>query len=161
MALSSDQVVAQSEAPQPVQGGPAGADASLLVQPYLQLGHASAPGTLVLVWQTTDGEPAWVVEFKPGAGRRWQTAESPTSRRIAVAGIGPHLVWHTALTGLEAGQVFAYRLSKAGKVIFESEARAPDRSTSPIASSSSATAGPAHRNRRRLPIAPSCKSPIS
>ena len=45
--------------------------------------------------------------------------------RVAVAGIDPHRVYHTPMTGLEPGTKFSYRVSLGGKVVFQAEARAP------------------------------------
>ena len=60
------------------------AEAPFLVKPYIQLGHRQVDGKLVLVWHTTSADAAWAVEYKPGAGRRWETAEAPTPHHIAV-----------------------------------------------------------------------------
>jgi hypothetical protein len=96
-----------------------------LVKPYLQLGHTQAPGKLVLHWHAPDADAAWTAEYQAGAGRPWQAAQAPSVNRVAVAGIEPHRVYHVALTGLQAGEVFSYRVSQGGVVVFESEARAP------------------------------------
>jgi hypothetical protein len=101
------------------------AEGPLLVKPYLQLGHAQAQGKIVVVWHTTDADATWVVDYRPGYGRRWQTAPAPSFQRVAVIGVEPHRVYQEALTGLEPGQAFSYRLSKDGQDVFESEARAP------------------------------------
>ena len=61
----------------------------------------------------------------PGADRPWQAAKAPSVSRVAVAGVEPHRVYHLALTGLQAGEKFGYRVSKGEAVVFESEARAP------------------------------------
>jgi hypothetical protein len=96
-----------------------------LVKPYLQLGYTESPGTLVLLWHSTDADTTWSVDYRPGTGRRWQPAETPSFRRVAVEGVEPHRVYHKALTGLEPGQVFSYRITNGSEVVFESEARAP------------------------------------
>ncbi len=103
----------------PVPAGP------FLARPYLQLGHTQEIGKLELNWLATDADADWSVEYRPGPGTRWQAARPPGVRRIAVAGIEPHRRYHTPLTGLEPGVAFAYRVSLAGKVVFEAEARAP------------------------------------
>ena len=100
-------------------------DGPFLVKPYLQLGHAPAAGKLVLMWHAADADADWAVEYRPGPGTRWQAAKAPAARRVAVGGIEPHRVYHAPLTGLEAGVMFAYRVSRGGKVVFEAEARAP------------------------------------
>jgi hypothetical protein len=96
-----------------------------LAKPYLQLGHTQAPGKLVLDWHAPDADATWTVEYRAGAGQPWQAAKAPSANRVAVAGIEPHRVYHVALTGLQAGEVVSYRVSKGGAVVFESEARAP------------------------------------
>ncbi len=95
-----------------------------LVQPYLQLGHTPAPGKLVLLWHAPDADAAWAVDYRAGAGRPWQAAKAPSATRVAVAGVEPHRVYHLALTGLQPGEAFSYRVSKGGVIVFESEARA-------------------------------------
>jgi acid phosphatase type 7 len=96
-----------------------------LVEPYLQLGHTQAPGKLVLHWHAPDADAAWAAEYTKGPGQPWQAAKTPSAIRVAVAGIEPHQVYHVALTGLQAGEAFRYRVSKEGGVVFEAEARAP------------------------------------
>ena len=96
-----------------------------LVKPYLQLGHAPAPGALQLLWHAADADADWSVEYP--IGRRPPVAkadEPPTSRRVAVAGIEPHRVYRAALTGLEPGGIFDYGVSKGGEVVFSAEGRA-------------------------------------
>ncbi len=100
-------------------------DGPFLVKPYLQLGHAPAAGKLVLMWHAADADDDWSVEYQPGPGTRWQAAKEPTARRVAVSHIEPHRVYHAALTGLEPGVKFAYRVSRKGTRVFEAEARAP------------------------------------
>lgn len=115
---SAVKAVAGSKAP----GGP------FLVKPYLQLGHVPAPGKIVLLWHAVDsGDSAdWSVEVRPGPGTRFgPTARPPAATRVAVPSIEPHRVYHTALTGLEPGGTFAYRVFKGGKPVFEAEGRAP------------------------------------
>ncbi len=102
-----------------------------LAYPYLQPGHSQAPGKLVLLWHTPDSDAAWTVEYAPGAGRPWQAAAAPSARRIAVAGIEPHRVYHTSLKDLPPGEMFRYRVRKGNTVVFESEARAPKSTDQP------------------------------
>ena len=99
-------------------------DGPFLVKPYLQLGHTPAPGKLVLDWHAPDADAAWTAEYTAGTGRPWRAANDVSCNRVAVAGIEPHRVYHVAFTGLQAGEVFTYRVSKGGVVVFESEARA-------------------------------------
>jgi hypothetical protein len=96
-----------------------------LAKPYLQLGHAQAPGKLVLMWHAADADANWAVEYQPGTATRWQAANAPSARRVALAGVAPHRVYHVALTGLQTGEMFGYRVSLGGQVVFAAEARAP------------------------------------
>lgn len=100
-------------------------DGPFLVRPYLQLGYTPAVGKLVLMWHAADADANWSIAYRPGPGPRWQSAETPVARRVAVVGIEPHRVYRVSLTGLEAGGMFAYRVSRNDKMVFESEARAP------------------------------------
>jgi hypothetical protein len=102
-----------------------------LVKPYLQLGHTQAPGKLVLLWHAPDADAVWAVEYRAAAGRPWQAAKTPSASRVAVAGVEPHRVYHLALTGLQPGAAFSYRVSKGGVVVVESEARAPKAADQP------------------------------
>jgi acid phosphatase type 7 len=104
---------------------PKGADGPFVAKPYLQLGHIPSQGKVVLLWQAADADANWAVEYQPGTATRWQAAEAPTARRIAVTGVVPHRVYHVALTGLQPGQMFGYRVSLEGQVVFTAEARAP------------------------------------
>ncbi|MHB1559117.1 MAG: metallophosphoesterase [Isosphaeraceae bacterium] len=100
-------------------------DGPFLARPYLQLGSAPAVGKLELMWHAADTDAEWSVAYRAGPGARWQGAETPLARRVAVVGIEPHRVYRVPLTGLEPGVMFAYRVSRNGKAVFESEARAP------------------------------------
>jgi len=135
LVLCSGQVLAEDAAPKadvkssqgasikaPVPKAPEG---PFLVKPYLQLGHKQVAAKLVLLWHTLDTDAAWTVEYRPGAGTRWQAAKTPGIRRVAVAGVEPHRIYHLPLERLEPGSTFAYRVSQGGKVVFESEALAP------------------------------------
>jgi acid phosphatase type 7 len=124
-------IFAQSERPKPTGAQRVATDGPFLVKPYVQLGYTPAAGQLVLVWHTADNDADWIVEYRAGAGRLWQMAKAPSARRIAVAGVEPHQVYQAALSGLEPGGVVAYRLSKAGHVVFESHTRAPRSSDQP------------------------------
>jgi hypothetical protein len=77
------------------------------------------------MWHAADVDGHWRVEYQVGTATRWQAASAPTSRRIAVAGAGPHRVYHAALTDLQPGEVFGYRVMLENQVVFTAEARAP------------------------------------
>src|SRR5580658_2369117 len=96
-----------------------------LVEPYLQIGDArrlETSETLALLWHTPADSTGWVAEVK--LGPLWRKMAPPASRKIAVAGIEPHLVWRATLTGLKPGSDFEYRVLHAGKPVFAAHGRA-------------------------------------
>ncbi len=115
--------IAPTLAPRAAASAPEG---PFLVKPYLQLGHTQAAGKVILMWHTTDSDALWAVETRAAVDRPWEpVAKAPTASRIAVPTIEPHRVYHLALTGLEPGKKFGYRISQDNKVVFEAEGRAP------------------------------------
>jgi hypothetical protein len=118
---TASQNVSQSQRPQ--AEGPAG---PFLVKPYLQPGHSVAAGKVVVMWHAPDSDSVWTVETRGAADRPWQAvAKTPSNVCVAVPTIEPHRVYHLALTGLEPGKKFGYRISRDHKVVFEAEGRAP------------------------------------
>jgi predicted phosphodiesterase len=102
-----------------------------VVDPYLQLGDArrlQQSETLALLWHTADEKSDWVVEVKSGpmwkTGPGWKKMAAPSSRRVAVSGIEPHLVWRATLTGLAPGAEFEYRVLRSGKPVFSARGHA-------------------------------------
>ena len=122
---------AQDRSVQSLHPDPKASESPFVAKPYLQLGHVSAPGTLVLVWHSADREGTWTVDYRPGTGGRWQGARAPSFGRVAVGGVAPHRVYYVALTDLQPGELFGYRVGLEGKVIFESEGRAPKAADQP------------------------------
>lgn len=100
-------------------------DGTFIAKPYLQLGRTPAKGSLQLLWHGPDAKVDWSVEYRSSASSPWKKSEVPTSTRVAVSGIEPHMVYRAALTDLEPGGEFTYQLLKAGEVVFTSLARAP------------------------------------
>ena len=102
-----------------------------IAEPYLQLGDArnlQQSETMALLWQTPDEPADWSVELKRPLGKvktpLWRKMAAPSSRKIAVQGIEPHLVWRATLTGLVPGAEFEYRVLRGGKPVFEAKGRA-------------------------------------
>jgi Calcineurin-like phosphoesterase len=122
---------AQDTAPKLTPTEPKATESPFVAKPYLQLGHSPAPGAIALVWHSADADAAWTVEFQPGTGRRWQKAQEPTFSRVGVAGIEPHRVYQAALTDLQPGELFGYRVSLGNKPVFESEGRSPKAADQP------------------------------
>jgi hypothetical protein len=107
--------------------GPKAAEGAFVVEPYLQLGDAPTlrpGGGLDLLWQAEPVATDWGVEYRPGPGAAWRKAETPASRRIAVAGVAPYLAFRAELKGLARGGTFAYRVRRGGEVVFEAEGKA-------------------------------------
>jgi hypothetical protein len=125
IATSLTLVCCLAQVPVPAQDDRA-SDGPFLVKPYLQAGHSPAAGKVVLMWHAAGTDAAWSVAIRPGPDRPWQAiTKAPSARRIAVPNVAPHRVYHLALTGLEPGKRFGYRISQADQVVFEAEGRAP------------------------------------
>lgn len=103
------------------QNKPATSD--FIVNPYLQIGSHPAPESLELLWQTSDSEVKWIVEYKVQSGT-WKKIENPAFRTIR-ATTGSRRSYLVVLDKLVAGTVFSYRLLKNGKVVFLADAKAP------------------------------------
>jgi acid phosphatase type 7 len=106
-------------------------DRTFIAKPYLQIGNHPAPGSLQLLWHAADAESDWSVEHQTNAASEWRKADTPSSRRVAVADIEPHRVYRAALTNLEPGGTFHYRVFKDGQVVFSAEARTPKAADQP------------------------------
>ncbi len=105
--------------------GPEPAPGPFLVKPYLQLGDAPARSdVLALLWHADDRDADWSVEFRNAPDRPWAKAEAPVSRRVAVAGVEPHRVYHATLSGLAPGGTFEYQVNRGGTPVFSAAARA-------------------------------------
>jgi hypothetical protein len=114
---------ASTKAPEGETHAPKG---PFLVKPYLQPGHSVAAGKVVIMWHAADSDSTWTVETRAAADRPWQTSgRLPSMVRIAVPGVEPHRVYHLALTGLEPGKSFGYRVTQDDRVAFEAEGQAP------------------------------------
>ena len=90
-------------------------------KPYLQLGDRptmAAQGALDLMWLGHDKDVAYTVEYK--TAKAWIPATPKMLRRVDFAGTAPHRVYSAALTKLKPGATFTYRISVAGKPVFES-----------------------------------------
>ncbi len=99
-----------------------------VVRPYLQLGDAppgAAVADLVLLWQAEDRDADWAVDYRPGDGSSWRSADAPTMRRVDVPGVAPHRVYRAMLKGLEPGGTFAYRVRRGDRELFSADGHAP------------------------------------
>jgi acid phosphatase type 7 len=89
-------------------------------KPYLQLGGNPTGSDLLLMWHALNTDAVWKVEVKEGSSWREMPA---TSTLVKAPGIDPHRVYRAPLTGLKPGQEFAYRVSLAGKIVFEANGK--------------------------------------
>lgn len=106
-------------------------DNTFIAKPYLQIGREPSPTTLELLWQVPENTADWTVEVKTTPTGKWIKTESPQWVPVAPAGLQPRRVYHVKLTNLTPGDTFSYRVSKAGKLTFTAEGRAPKSETQP------------------------------
>lgn len=89
-------------------------------KPYLQLGNRpkqmSVEG-LDLMWIGYDKDVDWTVEYK--TDEAWIKASPKMLRRVDVTLTAAHRVYSAPLDKLKPGNPFTYRISTAGKPIFE------------------------------------------
>jgi hypothetical protein len=98
-----------------------------LFEPYLQLGDAPGladPERVEVVWHAADVDDDWWVEARPAPGPAWVRAPKPTYRRVRLAKVEPHRVYHATIAGLAPGGRFAYRVGRGSEALFEAESRA-------------------------------------
>ena len=99
--------------------------ADFVVKPYLQIGAAQASTALQLLWHVSDTAALWTVQYTTGDARKWSDAEGITTTRVNIAGTTPFTLYNAALTALQPGSTFTYKLFKDGKLVFTSAAKAP------------------------------------
>lgn len=92
-----------------------------LAKPYLQLGKRSSPHSLQLLWHTTASDDVWLAEYKNSDETDWKISVGQAFSTIAVGNIAPFYVYSANFTSLKPGTTFQYRVSKNGKVVFNSE----------------------------------------
>jgi len=118
-----------------------------LVKPYLQLGDApelAKQESLVLMWHTSGRSVAWSVEVRTAKDSNWRKMSEPQATAVSApagppevagkygakkdgpgsAAIPVHLVYRAALTNLEPGQEFSYRVLREGKDVFSATGHA-------------------------------------
>lgn len=94
-----------------------------LVKPYLQLGKKASPQSMQVLWHAAVSNDVWLAEYKNAGDADWKKAETQTSSTVGVGKIAPFSVYSAAFSNLKPGTVFQYRISKNGKVVFNSDAR--------------------------------------
>ena len=95
-----------------------------LVKPYLQIGKAPSPQSMQVLWHAAVSNDVWLVEYKNSDENDWKKSENQTFTTVAIGSISPFNVYSTSFTSLKPGTTFQYRVSKNGKIIFNSEAKA-------------------------------------
>jgi len=95
-----------------------------LVKPYLQIGKTPSPGSMQMLWHAPVSNDVWLAEYKNNGSNEWMRSQNQSSSKIAVAGVDPFIVYSASFTGLIPGSTFTYRVSKNGKAVFSSEAKA-------------------------------------
>ena len=99
------------------------AKSEFLVKPYLQLGKKASPKSIQLLWHAAVSNDVWLAEYKNNGEADWRKSEDQTSSTIAVPNIPPFKVFSTTFNSLKPGSSFQYRVSKNGKVVFNSEGK--------------------------------------
>jgi predicted phosphodiesterase len=94
-----------------------------LVKPYLQIGRSASPQSIQLLWHTPVSNDVWMAEYKNKTEADWKKSENQSSSTVAVSGISPFTVFSASFTALQPGNVFMYRVSKNGKVVFNAEGK--------------------------------------
>lgn len=100
-------------------------DEAFIAKPYLQIGRHPSPTTLELVWQTPDSAADWTVELKTTNSSKWEKMPAPEYLSATPDSARPRRIYHVLLISLPSGSVFTYRVLRAGKPVFTSEAKAP------------------------------------
>ena len=99
------------------------AQSEFLVKPYLQLGKKASTKSIQLLWHAAVSNDVWLAEYKNNGEADWSKSEDLTSSTIAVPNIPPFKVFSTAFNSLKPGSSFQYRVSKNGRVVFNSEGK--------------------------------------
>jgi len=95
-----------------------------IVRPYLQIGKAPKPQSMQLLWHTSVSNDVWLAEYKNNTEGNWKISENQTFSKTLIKGTYPFLVYNASFDALIPGETFMYRVSKNGKVIFVSVAKA-------------------------------------
>lgn len=99
----------------------ASAASPFLEVPYLQMGnHPNDPAKLTLMWHAPESATKFTVRVKPVGTDAWIPATGVTSRRIAVRGLTPHLVFSAEIEKLQPGVEFDYEVAYEGQTAFTS-----------------------------------------
>jgi len=94
-----------------------------LAKPYLQIGKKNSPQSIQLLWHAAPSGDVWLAEYKNGDESEWKKSLDLTFSTVAVGSVAPFNVYSTSFTSLKPGTTFQYRVSKNGKVVFNSEGK--------------------------------------
>lgn len=94
-----------------------------LVTPYLQIGASPSSTTMDILWHTTNVNAEWKVEVKTSSNKKWM-ATVPEFSVVAVEGSSAFKVYTAHLTNLVAGEMFHYKVTKNGRLVFSNTAKA-------------------------------------
>ena len=94
-----------------------------LVKPYLQLGKKASPHSIQLLWHAPVSNDSWLAEYKNNDETEWRRSEGQVYSKVAVGSVTPFYVYSANFSSLKAGITFQYRVSRNGKVVFNSEAK--------------------------------------
>jgi hypothetical protein len=105
--------------------GPAPTQSPFIVQPYLQLGDLSSLSSVEpvrVLWQApNDRDVKWTVDVRQSEADPWRSAVAVEGR--VVPGETPYRLFNVALTRLQPGAEFDYRVSKDGVVVFSARGK--------------------------------------
>jgi acid phosphatase type 7 len=99
----------------------------LLVSPYVQIGNDKYHKSASVLWQTTDVNRVWTLQYK-AEGKDWTRAHI-TFKRALPELIIPSRLYVARLNNLIPGQQFQYRLLDSHKITFEGTSKIPAENT--------------------------------
>jgi predicted phosphodiesterase len=94
-----------------------------VAKPYLQMGNNPTTHSLQLLWHANNAE--WLAEYQTTPNSAWIKAENIATSKITTAGIDSFTIYNASFSTLVPGSTFSYRVSKNGKIVFNSTAKAP------------------------------------
>jgi predicted phosphodiesterase len=108
-------------------------DGPFIVQPYLQIGdlpRLSDVEPVRVLWQApNEAGTTWTVEVRQAAAEPWRPAVAADGRLIQAE--TPFRLFNVALSRLQPGAEFDYRVSKNGTVVFSATGKARSSATQP------------------------------
>lgn len=93
----------------------------LLVKPYVQIGNNQDHKSAVLLWQTTDVNRNWSVQYSQND--KWTTSDAIVYKYARPELLPPSRLYAADITGLTPGQPFKYRLYDDQQLRFEGQSK--------------------------------------